>query len=161
MAPSAPSKSFLFPVPPGPLRILKNSNYMKYFSGQLVSMSGSWMQSFAQALLVYELSHKRAYWLGIITFAGQLPAFLISPFSGVVADRHDRRKILIWVQVIEMVQALLLAALCFMGVVQLWHVVVLAVVLGMVNAFDMTTRHAFAVDMVGKSDLSSAIALNS
>ncbi len=119
------------------------------------------MQSFAQALLVYELSHQRAYWLGIIMFAGQLPAFLIAPFSGFVADRYDRRKILIIVQVVEMVQALGLAALCFLGIVQLWHVVILAIILGMVNSFDMTTRHAFAVDMVGKGDLASAIALNS
>lgn len=118
------------------------------------------MQSVAQSWLVYRLSHS-GYWLGVITFCGQMPAFLMSPLAGVVADRADRRKVLIVVQFIELAQALVLAALVFSGAAQLWHIIVLAVLLGIASAFDMTTRHSFAIDMVGKEDLSSAIALNS
>lgn len=146
--------------PPGSIKLLRNRNYLIYFSGQLISMSGTWMQSVAQAWLVYRMSHS-GYWLGIITFAGQLPAFLASPFAGVLSDQFDRRKVLIWAQVISMIQAFILAALVYWKKVELSHVALLSVLLGFVNAFDMTARHAFAVDMVGKGELTSAIALNS
>ena len=123
-------------------------------------MVGTWMQGMVQAWLVYRLSHS-ASWLGFISFSTQLPAFLMSPVAGVLADRGDRRKILIWVQVVAMTQALLLATLVFAGKIELWHVAVLSVVLGLANAFELTTRHAIAGDLVGKADLHSAIACNS
>lgn len=145
--------------PAGPLQVLKNSNYRVYFIGQLISMSGTWMQSIAQSWLVYRLSHSGT-WLGVITFAVHMTAFVLSPVAGVVADQFDRRKILVATQVVAIAQALCLGALLLSGHVQLWHVVALAAVLGCVNAFDITTRQAFAVDMVGKADLTSAIVLN-
>lgn len=148
------------PRPASPLRVLKNPSYLTYFAGQLVSMSGTWMQSVAQGWLVYRLSHS-GYWLGLISFFTQAPAFIMSPLAGVVADHFDRRKILIVVQIVEMLQALVLAALVFSGKIELGHLLWLSIVLGVVSAFDGTTRHAFAVDMVGKSELSNAIALNS
>ncbi|MBI3542973.1 MAG: MFS transporter [Deltaproteobacteria bacterium] len=114
----------------------------------------------AQGWLVYRLSHS-GYWLGLIGFFGQAPAFLVAPLAGAVADHFDRRKILIWVQVAEMLQAFILAALVFSGKIELGHLLCLSIVLGVVSAFDGTTRHAFAVDMVGKGELASAIALNS
>ncbi|HCM39371.1 MAG: hypothetical protein A2070_08130 [Bdellovibrionales bacterium GWC1_52_8] len=142
------------------LSALKNTNYRRYFIGQAASVTGSWMQSTVQAWLVYRLSHSGA-WLGIITFCLQMPAFLLSPVAGVLADHSDRRRILIWTSGVGMAQAFLLAFLVFTNSVQLWHVAVLSVVLGLMTAFDLTTRHAFAVDLVGKKQLPSAIACNS
>lgn len=141
-------------------RVLKNRNYLVYFSGQMLSMTGTWMQGTAQAWLVYKLSHS-SQWLGIVMFCMQIPAFLMSPLAGVIADQRDRRKLLILIQALAAVQAMILAVLAFMGVIQLWHITILAVFLGVTNAFDMATRQSFTIDMVGKKDLSSAIALNS
>ena len=142
------------------MHILKNKNYCKYFLGQLVSMSGTWMQSVALSWLVFRLSHS-GYWLGIMYFCSQMPAFFLSPIAGVVVDRVPRRRILIAVQIFAAVQALLLAWLVFSGKVELWQVVLLEIGIGMITAFDITARHAFAIDMVGRGDLSSAIAYNS
>lgn len=143
-----------------PLRVLKNRNYRLYFAGQLMSVSGNWMQSVAQSWLVYRLTQS-GYWLGIITFSVHMMAFVFSPVAGVVADQRDRRKILIVVQTVAIIQAFLLGALVLSGHVVLTHVVILAALLGCVNAFDMTTRHTFSIDLVGKTELSSAIVLNS
>mgnify|MGYP001587272187 CR=1 FL=1 len=126
----------------------------------MVSMAGTWMQSTVQAWLVYRLSHSTG-WLGIITFCTQFPAFIISPVAGIIADHKDRKKILMWTGIVGLLQALALSALVFTGQVNLWHITFLSVVLGLVNGFELTTRHAFAMDLVGKSDLNSAIALNS
>lgn len=145
---------------PASLKVLQNPNYRKYFLGQLISMTGTWTQVVAQSWLVYSLTHS-GYWLGVINFAQQLPAFFMSPLAGVVADKLDRRRILITVQIVGFLEAAVLAALVFTGKVQLWQIVVLSVVLGVNSAFEMTARHSFAVDMVGKDELSSAIALNS
>jgi len=135
-------------------------NYRRYFVGQAASISGSWVQSTVQAWLVYRMSHSGA-WLGIISFCNQIPAFLLSPIGGVLADYMDRRRILLWTSWIGMAQAFLLAFLVFTHTVQLWHIAVLSVILGLVTAFEMTARHAFAFDMVGKEHLPSAIACNS
>ena len=143
-----------------PVGVFKNRNYRLYFFGQLISMSGSWMQGVAQSWLVYRLSHS-GYWLGVISLCSSLPAFFLSPMAGVIADRFDRRKILIAEQIFATLQALTIAALVFSGTIQLWHLVVLSILLGLSSAFEMTTRHAFAVDLVGKEDLGHAIALNS
>jgi MFS family permease len=118
------------------------------------------MQLMVQSWLVYQLTHS-AYWLGFVSLCSQLPAFFTSPFAGVIADHKNRRAILLWVQIVGMVQAFALAFLVFTGKVHFWEIAVLSVVLGMLNAFEITTRHAFSADLVGKKDLSSAIALNS
>jgi MFS family permease len=140
-------------------KALDNRNYRLYFSGQLVSVVGNGMQLMVQSWLVYQLTHS-AYWLGFISVCSQLPAFFASPFAGVIADHKNRRAILMWVQIIGMLQAFALAILVYTGKIHFWEIAVLSVVLGILNAFEITTRHAFSVDLVGKKDLGSAIALN-
>ncbi len=143
-----------------PFALFKNKNYRYYFTGQFITLSGNWMQSVAQAWLVYNITNS-AFWLGAVSFANQIPAFLMSPYAGVIADRKNRRKIIIITETLSMLQSFVLAALVFAHAVQLWHIIVLTVMLGVVNAFEMVARHAFAVDIVGKNDLSHAIALHS
>lgn len=141
-------------------RLLKNRNYALYFFGQIFSLTGTWLQQTVQSWLVYRLSHSTV-WLGAVMFFTQVPAFLLSPVAGVAADRMSRKKLLIAAETAAMVQAFLFAELVFSGNVTLWHIVALSTVLGVVNAFDMTTRQAFTLDMVARSELQSAIALNS
>lgn len=100
--------------------------------------------------------------LGVIGFAGQIPSFLLSPVAGVITDRWSRYRVLIVTQVISMIQAFILAWLCLSGQIQIWHIVVLSIILGCINAFDVPARHSFVIDMVEKKeDLGNAIALNS
>lgn len=143
-----------------PFGVLKNRDYRVYFIGQLITITGSWAQQVAQSWLVYRLTHS-GYWLGVVTFANQMPAFVASFWAGAIADRVDRRKVLIATQVLVVFQSFALGFLVFSGKVQLWHVILLTTILGIETAFDSTTRHAFAVDMVGKQELANAIALNS
>jgi len=140
--------------------VLKNRNYRLYFLGQIVSMSGTMMQSTVQAWLVYRLSDA-ASWLGIISLANQLPAFLISPIVGVIVDRYDRRKVLIWVELVAMIQAACLAILVYTDHITLAWLALLSVMLGLVTAFELTTRHTLAADLVDRSELHSALAMNS
>jgi MFS family permease len=146
--------------PPALLRSLRHRNYRLFFSGQLISLIGTWMDTVAEAWLVYRLSHS-ALLLGLAAFASQIPVFLLAPWGGVLADRYDRRKILIWTQSLSGVQAMILAVLTLTHHVTIWQVIVLAAGLGIVNAVDMPTRQAFIVDMVSRDDLMNAIALNS
>jgi MFS family permease len=145
---------------PVTLRALRHRNFQLFFSGQLISLVGTWMQNIAQSWLVYRLTGS-SLWLGAIGFAGQIPVFLIAPLGGVAADRHDRQRVVIGTQISSMILALILAALTLSGRVQKWHIFVLATLLGVVNAFDIPARQSFLVDMVGKDDLMNAIALNS
>lgn len=141
------------------LRALRHRNFRLFFFGQLVSMTGTWMQGMAQMWLVYRLTHS-ALLLGLVGFAGQAPVLFLGLWGGLVADRGDRRRTLIWTQSAALVQAGILAALTYAGVVQVWHVFVLAFALGTVNAFDMPVRQSFFVEMVERPDLGNAIALN-
>ena len=141
-------------------RSLRHRNFRLFFSGQIVSLVGTWMQQVAQSWLIYRLSHSAAL-LGVATFVNQIPALLLSPVGGVVADRYDRRRILVWTQTASMVLAMILAALTLNGVVQVWHIMVLAVLLGVSSAFDTPARQSFIVDMVERQDVSNSIALNS
>jgi len=141
-------------------RALRHRNYQLFFIGQLISLSGTWMQSVAQAWLVYKLTGS-AVLLGLVGFSGQIPVFLIAPFGGAFADRFNRHRILIATQSIAMILAFVLALLMLFDSVQIWHIFVIAAGLGIVNAFDIPTRQAFVTDMVGKEDLINAIALNS
>ena len=118
------------------------------------------MQSVAQSWLVYRLTGSVVL-LGFIGFASQIPVFLLAPIGGAVADRHNRRKILIITQTSAMIFAFILATLTLTGAVQVWHLFVIAACFGIGNAFDIPTRQSFVVDMVGKEDLLNAIALNS
>jgi len=142
------------------LRALRHRNFQLFFSGQLISLIGTWMQNVAQAWLVYRMTGS-SWLLGAVGFAGQIPVFLVAPLGGIVADRHNRQRVVIATQTASMILAAILAALTLTGLVQVWHIFVLAALLGVVNAFDIPGRQAFLVDMVGKEDLMNAIALNS
>jgi MFS family permease len=145
---------------PATLRALKHRNFQLFFSGQLISLVGTWMQSVAQAWLVYRMTGSSLL-LGSVGFASQFPVFLVAPLGGIVADRMNRHRVVIGTQIASMVLAGILAGLTLSGRVQVWHIFVLAALLGVVNAFDIPGRQAFLVDMVGKEDLMNAIALNS
>lgn len=144
----------------GTLSALRYPNFRLYFIGQLISLSGSWMQIVAQGWLVFNLT-KSELWLGIVACAAGLPALLLSPFAGVMVDRFPRRKILLISQTVQMILALILAWLTFTEVVQVWHIVGLAFLLGITNAIDAPSRQTIIVDLVGRDDLTSGIALNS
>jgi MFS family permease len=141
-------------------RAFRHRNYQLFFAGQLVSLTGTWMQSVAESWLVFRLTGSAAL-LGVTSFATLAPVFLFATLGGILADRVDRRRILIATQSISMVLPLTLAALTLTGHVRVWHVFVLATCLGIVNAFDIPARQSFVVEMVGREDLSNAIALNS
>src|SRR5664279_1379594 len=142
-------------------RSLKYRNYKLFFSGQSVSLIGTWMQRIAMPWLVYHMTGS-ALLLGVVGFAGQIPTFVLSPVAGVFTDRWDRYKVLLITQIISMIQAAILAWLCLTGLIQIWEIVTLSVILGCVNAFDVPARHSFVIDMVEKKeDLGNAIALNS
>ncbi len=139
---------------------LQHPNYRLWFTGQVISIVGTWMQATAQGFLVYELTQSAAF-LGLVGFASGIPSWLFTLFGGVIADRVSRRKLLIIAQSAMMVLAFLLGFLVFTDLVQPWHVVVLAFLLGVANAFDAPARQAFVVELVGRADMTNAIALNS
>ena len=142
-------------------RALGSRNYRLFFAGQGISLIGTWMQQIAMIWLVYRLTHS-AFLLGVVGFAGQIPTFLFAPFAGVLADRWNRHRTIVITQTLSLLQAATLAILVLTGTVEVWHLVVLAVILGAINAFDMPTRQSFIVQMIErKKDLANAIALNS
>jgi MFS family permease len=139
---------------------LQHRNYRLWFVGQLVSMVGTWMQSTAQGYLVFELTRSPAY-LGYVGFAAGVPSWLFMLYGGVVADRMSRRNLLLITQTVMMILAFGLAGLTFSGLIQPWHLILLAFGLGVANAFDAPARQAFVLEMVSREDLTNAIALNS
>jgi MFS family permease len=145
---------------PHALRALSHRNYRLFFFGQLISLIGTWMQSVGEMWLVYRLSHSSLL-LGVSGFCSQIPVFLFAPFGGMLADTRDRRRILIATQFTSMLLAGTLAALTLTQLIKIWHVFVLAALLGIVNAVDIPTRQAFVADLVARNDLMNAIALNS
>ena len=143
------------------LRALRYRNYRLFFGGQSVSLIGTWMTRIATSWLIYRLTHS-ALLLGLVSFAGQIPTFLLAPFAGVWVDRWDRHRVLLVTQVLAMLQSFALAALALAGRITVWDVLWLSVFQGLINAFDMPARQAFVVQMVeDRRDLSNAIALNS
>lgn len=143
------------------LRALSHRNYRLFFSGQSISLIGTWMTRIATSWLVYRLTNS-ALLLGIVGFAGQIPAFVLAPFAGVLVDRWNRHRLLVATQVLALLQSLALALLALTGLINIWHIVILSVLQGLINAFDMPARQAFVVEMVEKrEDLANAIALNS
>jgi len=137
---------------------LRHRNFRLYWVGQIVSLSGTWMQSTAQNWLIYELTLSPLT-LGVLNFASQLPTLIFSLFAGVLADRVNKRSALILTQSLAMIQAFVLAALVLSGRIQAWQVIVLALVLGIINAFDNPIRQSFIPELVPKTDLMNAIAL--
>ncbi len=142
-------------------RSLRARNFRLYFIGQGVSLTGTWMHKVAIAWLVYRLTGS-AFMLGLVGFASRIPTLLLSPLAGVAADRWDRRRILQVTQSLSMVQAIILATLVLTGVVQVWHVLVLATVVGMLDAIDIPARQSLYIRLIDDPrDLGNAIALNS
>ena len=143
------------------LRSLRHRNFRLFIIGQGISLIGTWMQQVAMSWLVYRLTHS-VMLLGTVACLGQLPTLFFSPVAGVLADRYDKRKLIIATQMLAMTQAALLAFVVMNGTVQVWHIIVLGVLLGFANAFDMPIRQSFVVEMLGdRADLANAIALNS
>ncbi|HJT86239.1 MAG TPA: MFS transporter [Bryobacteraceae bacterium] len=143
------------------VRALRSRNYRLFFSGQTVSLIGTWMTRIATSWLVYRLTDS-ATLLGIVSFAGQIPMFFLAPLAGVWVDRWDRHRTLVVTQVLSMVQSFALAALALAGIINIWEIIVLSLMQGLINAFDMPARQAFVIQMVEKrEDLGNAIALNS
>jgi MFS family permease len=150
----SPDHKFLLPA-------LRSRNYRLFFAGQGVSLIGTWMTQIATVWLVYHLTNS-AMMLGIVGFTSQIPSFLLTPFGGVFVDRFDRHRILIVTQVLAMAQSLTLAALALSGTIQIWHLLVLSLFQGIVNAIDAPARQVFVVELVEKrEDLANAIAINS
>lgn len=143
------------------IRSLSSRNYRLFFTGQGISLIGTWMQTIAMSWLVYRLTGS-ALLLGVVGFAGQIPSFVFAPIAGVLADRWNRHHILIGTQALAMIQAFVTAGLTLAGVITVWHIVALSLFLGLVNAFDIPARQSLVVLMVEKKeDLPNAIALNS
>lgn len=146
---------------PTTFRALRHRNYRLFFFGQLVSVIGTWMQTIAQQWLVYRLTGSAAM-LGMVNLMSLLPLVPFSLWGGSLADRFPKRSVVVVTQTAAMIQALALAALTWTGVVQVWHVMILALLLGAINAVDMPARQAFVVEMVDdRADLTNAIGLNS
>jgi MFS family permease len=150
----APRDAFAF------LTVFRHRNYRLFFSGQLVSLMGTWITNVAQGWLVYQLTSSPLL-LGVVSFAGQVPVFFFSLFGGMISDRFERRRMLLITQALAMLQSAALAVLTLTGLVQVWHIVALALFQGLVNAFDVPIRQAMTMEMVGKADLRHAISLNS
>jgi MFS family permease len=142
-------------------RSLKHRNFRLFFVGQGLSLIGTWMQLTAVAWLVWRLGHS-ALLLGLVGFASRIPTFVLAPFAGVLVDRTDRLRLVVFTQVLSMVQALLLAGLMISGRIAIWNVIALSLMLGLINAVDVPARQSFLVQMLDRrEDLTNAIALNS
>lgn len=139
---------------------LRHRNFRLFVGGQMVSLVGTWMQNVAQSWLVYRLTHSELL-LGTAWFCSQIAVFALGPLGGVAADRFSRHKVVVLTQTCSMLQAFVLAALTLTGRVQVWHILVLAVLLGAINAFDMPGRQSLLIHMTSKEDLLSAISINS
>ena len=145
---------------PQTFRALRHRNFRLFIGGQVISLVGTWMQNVALSWLVYRLTHSELL-LGTCWFCSQIAVFALGPLGGIAADRFPRQKVVIVTQTLSMVQAFVLAALTLTGRVQVWQVLVLAGVLGVINAFDMPGRQALVIQMTSKEDLINAISLNS
>lgn len=141
------------------LRSFKHRNFRLFYLGQFVSLSGTWMQSLAQAWLIYRLTNS-GFMLGLASAATLLPSLGFGLYGGVLADRFSRQRLLIWAQVLAMLQALVLAALTLSGAIEAWHILTLALLLGVVQALELPIRHSFVASLVPREDLANAIALN-
>ena len=156
----SPAVSPRFPSSSTRFRAMQHRNFQLFIAGQLISLIGTWMQNMAQLWLVYQLTHSAAL-LGVFGFASQVPMLFLSSLGGYVGDRFDRHRGVVVTQTISMLLAFLLAVLTRTHLIGQWQLIVIAFLVGIVNAFDVPIRQAFFVQMVGKEDLPNAIALNS
>lgn len=141
-------------------RALSHRNFRLFWTGQFISLIGSWMQIIAQSWLVFRLTNS-PFMLGIVSSISFIPVLLLSFVAGAVADRLDKRKILIATQTCSMVLAFLLGFLTYTGLVKIWHIIIIASLFGIITSFDAPSRQSFVVELVGKEDLKNAIGLNS
>jgi MFS family permease len=141
-------------------RAFRHRNYRLFFSGQLVSLVGTWMQTVAQAWLVLQLTGD-PFLLGLVAAMQFLPVMVLGLFGGLIADALPKRPTLIVTQIVQMILAFVLFGLTATGRVEVWQIIILALLLGVTNAVDMPTRQSFVVEMVGRSDVANAVALNS
>ena len=142
-------------------RALSHRNYRLFFGGQSISLIGTWLQLTAVSWLVYRLTGS-SFLLGVVGFTGRIPTFVLASFAGVLVDRWNRHRLLVATQVFSLIQALILAILVLTGTIAIWHIIVLTLFLGIVNAFDIPVRQSFVVEMIERrEDLGNAIALNS
>jgi MFS family permease len=156
----SPASSPRFPAVSTRFRAMQHRNFQLFIAGQLTSLIGTWMQSTAQLWLVYKLTGSAAL-LGVFGFANQVPMLFLSSVGGYVGDHFDRRRGVMWTQSASMILAFVLAGLTLGKIITVWELIVIALLVGIVNAFDVPIRQAFFVQMVGKEDLPNAIALNS
>jgi MFS family permease len=142
-------------------RALGHRNFKLFFAGQSISVIGTWMTRLATSWLVYRLTHS-ALLLGVVGFSGQIISFVLGPFAGVWVERLNRRNLLVWTQAAAAIQSLALAALTLAQVINLWEIIALSALQGLINSLDMPGRQSFLVQMVeDRNDLSNAIAINS
>src|SRR5258705_11709688 len=139
---------------------MQHRNFQLFIAGQLISLIGTWMQTTAQLWLVYKLTGSAAL-LGVFGFANQVPILFLASIGGYVGDRYDRHRGVMWTQTASMILAFVLAGLALGKIITVWELILIAFLVGIVNAFDVPIRQAFFVQMVGKVDLPNAIALNS
>ena len=138
-----------------------SKNYRYYFAGQSLSLIGTWMQNIAMSWLVYRITGS-VFLLGVVGFTNQIPSFFLSPVAGVLTDKYNRKKIMIWTQVLFMLQALLFAILTLTNLIQVWHILALSLLFGFISVFDTPARQSLVVDLVDdKKNVGNAIALNS
>ncbi|WP_371379688.1 MFS transporter [Sporomusa aerivorans] len=143
------------------VRALRHRNYRLFFTGQTISMTGTWMQDIAINWLIYQLTGSPLM-LGTVNFCSKIPGLLLGPLAGLVADRFNKHRIIIFTQCMSLLQALVMAMLVLSNRIEVWHVIALGTLLGCIQAFDLPARHAFIVDMVdNREDMNNAIALNS
>lgn len=138
---------------------LKHRSYKLYFMGQLLSLVGTWIQIVALGWLVFQLT-KSAFMVGLVSSFGSLPVLMFGLFGGVIVDKFEKKKVLIFTQISSMILAFILGLLTISGVITVLQIVILAFMAGLISAIDMPARHAFVVEMVGKNEMASAIALN-
>lgn len=143
-----------------PLKAFRHRNYRLFFSGQVISLTGTWIQQVALGWLVFQLTNS-ALLLGVVSSIGALPILAFSLLAGVVADRFNKRNLIVLTQTCAMTLAFVLAALTYKGIVNVYYIMAIGFLLGTVNAFDAPTRQSFVIEMVGREDLTNAIALNS
>jgi MFS family permease len=157
----SPDKLPIEPAARPPLwAVLRHRNYRLFFTGQFLSLFGDWMQIIAQAWLVYRLTGSTID-LGLIAFLNQGPVFFLAALGGILADRLDKRRLIMAAQTAFMTLAAILTVLTFTGLVQVWHVAAIALCRGLINAVEIPARQSLTVELVGREDLQSAVALNS
>src|ERR1035437_701319 len=126
---------------------LHSKNYRLYFIGQGISLIGTWMQTVAMGWLVYRLTGS-VFLLGVIGFTSQIPSFILSPFAGVLTDRFNRHRIMVWTQVLFMIQASILSVLVLTNVIETWHIIALSLFFGFITAFDAPARQSLVIDLI-------------